>query len=93
MREAMAIGVPTISSVCGSALDYVENGQSGLLYRYEEYEVLAMQIKRVLLNEELSKKLSENGRKAHEKLFDGRELPLKEIYQMCVEKSFEEEVL
>ena len=47
LREALIVGVPSISTVCGSVSDYVVNGKNGFLYRYEEYEVLAELIGRV----------------------------------------------
>ena len=44
LREAMTIGTPSISTLCGSVGEYLVHGQNGLLYRYEEPEVLAWEI-------------------------------------------------
>ena len=51
LREALVVGVPCISSVCGSVMDFLEDGKNGLLYRFEEYEVLAERIERVFKTE------------------------------------------
>jgi L-malate glycosyltransferase len=39
--EAMIIGVPCISSYVGGIPEYLKHEESGLLYRFEEYEMLA----------------------------------------------------
>ena len=39
--EAMIVGAPCVSSYVGGVPEYVEHGKNGLLYRFEEYEVLA----------------------------------------------------
>lgn len=57
VREAMALGVPTISSLCGSVIDTIQHNKNGLIYRFEEEEVLAMQILRVLCDKEFAQNL------------------------------------
>jgi glycosyltransferase involved in cell wall biosynthesis len=45
--EAMIVGAPCISSYVGGLPEYVEHNKNGLLYRFEEYEVLAAHIQKV----------------------------------------------
>jgi glycosyltransferase involved in cell wall biosynthesis len=67
LGEAQLIGVPTISAYAGGIPDMVTHGESGLLYRFEEVEMLAESIRKVFINDELAKQLSKNGIKAAEK--------------------------
>ena len=39
--EAQILGVPVVASYCGGTPTLVEDGKTGFLYRYEEYEMLA----------------------------------------------------
>jgi len=62
VREAMAVGVPTITSFCGSVIEYVKHGESGLIYRFEEEEVLAQYIINVLTNSDFATELGRNAK-------------------------------
>lgn len=42
--EAMIVGVPCIASYVGGVPEYLQHNRNGLLYRFEEYEVLAAHI-------------------------------------------------
>ena len=53
LREAMLLGVPSISSVCGSVLEFGKHLDNCLLYRYEEYEMLAGEIIALFSNKDL----------------------------------------
>lgn len=44
LLEAMMVGVPTISSNVGGVEEYYRNGENGLIYRFDEPEVLAAHI-------------------------------------------------
>ena len=63
LREAMLVGIPSISTYCGSVGEYLLEGKNGLLYRYEEFEVLAFKILELFNNSELCSALGENARK------------------------------
>lgn len=63
LREAMLVGTPAISTYCGSVGEYLKEGENGLLYRYEEYEVLAYKIISLLNDKKLCNKISNAGRK------------------------------
>jgi glycosyltransferase involved in cell wall biosynthesis len=68
LREAMLVGVPSISSFCGSVGEFLIEGQNGMLYRYKEYEVLAYKIRKVLQNPELALTMGKNARIQMQKL-------------------------
>lgn len=63
LREAMAVGLPCITSLCGSVIEYVEHNRNGLIYRYEEFEVLANLIFKVLKNPHLATTISAEARR------------------------------
>ncbi len=60
LREAMSVGIPSVSSLCGSVIEYVKHGENGLIYRYEEFEMLANSILKLFSDEKLSTKISLN---------------------------------
>ena len=70
LGEAQLLGVPCIASYVGGVPDMVTNGKNGLLYRYEEIEMLACAIRSVFLDDELADKLSKNGIVAASKRHD-----------------------
>ncbi len=61
LGEAQLLGVPCIASYVGGIPDMVIHNQSGLLYRFEEVEMLAQSIKRIFNADALANKLSTNG--------------------------------
>lgn len=81
LREAMTVGVPCISSLCGSVSEYLHSGDNGILYRYEDYEVLAYNIVKLLKNDDLACRLGKNARiDMLEAYSNTKSIPLKEIY-------------
>lgn len=69
MLEALAMGIPTISTDCpiGGARVYMEDGESGLLVPVGDRRALAEAMLRVAQDDELAEKLSVNGAKVREK--------------------------
>lgn len=63
LGEAQLLGVPTISAIVGGVMDMVIHEKTGLLYRFEEVEMLAQSIKKILIDERLVKKISVNAYK------------------------------
>lgn len=61
LGEAQIIGTPCVASYVGGVPDMVIHGQSGLLYRFEEVEMLAEHIRRVFTNDNLARQLSTSG--------------------------------
>ena len=71
LKEAMTVGTPCVASYVGGVPEYAVHEENCLLYRYEDYEVLAHHICRLFedkdLREKLSKNAIENMRKPKEK--------------------------
>jgi L-malate glycosyltransferase len=61
LAEAQMLGVPIIASYVGGIPDMIIHGETGLLYRFEEVEMLAENIRKVFYDDELSQQLSEKG--------------------------------
>lgn len=59
--EAQLIGTPVIASFVGGIEQMVEHNKTGLIYRFEEFEMLAYLIKKIFENDSLASDLSENG--------------------------------
>ena len=62
LGEAQIIGTPAIASYVGGVPDMAEHEKTALLYRFEEYEMLAYFIVRIFSDADLAERLSENGR-------------------------------
>lgn len=81
--EAQLLGVPCVASYVGGIADLINNEETGLLYRFEEVEMLAMAICRIFSDDNLALKLSKNGRMAassrHDKQQNAKKL--NEIYE------------
>ncbi len=64
LGEAQILGVPVISSFVGGVADMVTHNQTGLLYRFEEVEMLAREIHQILTDPDLVSRLSKQGKEA-----------------------------
>ncbi len=73
MLEALAMGIPTISTDCpiGGARVYMKNNESGLLVRVGDRKALTEAMLRVAGDDELAGRLSVNGAKVREKYSPG----------------------
>ncbi len=60
LKEAMTVGAPCVASYVGGVPEYATNEENCLLYRYEDYEVLAQNICRLFEDKQLREKLSHN---------------------------------
>lgn len=58
LKEAMAIGTPSIASQVGGVCEYLENGLNGYSYRYGEYECLAGYIQMLFEDKEKCQRIS-----------------------------------
>ena len=58
--EAQLLGVPCIASFVGGTADLVEHGKTGLLYRFEEVEMLASNVCRVFSDDNFASEISGN---------------------------------
>ncbi len=57
--EAQLLGVPTIASYVGGVPTFITDGETGLLYRFEEVEMLASCMRNLFENNDLARSLSE----------------------------------
>lgn len=60
--EAQILGLPCVCSYVGGTPSIVENGKTGILYRFEEYEMLAHHIIEVFKNKELANMIGKEAR-------------------------------
>lgn len=60
--EAMAAGVPVVGTAVGGILDFLTDGETGLVARVDDAKDIAEKIQRILSDAALAKKLSDNGR-------------------------------
>lgn len=60
LGEAQLIGVPVVAAYVGGIPDMVENNKTGLLYRFEEIEMMAQCVRRIFTDSELVLELSKN---------------------------------
>ena len=67
LGEAQLLGVPSIASYVGGIPDMITHNVTGLLYRFEEVEMLAEHIRNLFTNTTLALCLSKNGIHAAQK--------------------------
>ena len=70
LLEAMACGLPVISTRVGGSIDIIEGGVDGLLVDVDNEEQLSQAISKVLSNFSLATSLGENARKTIEASYD-----------------------
>lgn len=58
LKEAMSVGVPCVASYVGGVPEYAHNRENCLLYRFEDYEHLALNLINLFRSQDLCKKLS-----------------------------------
>jgi len=63
VAEAQTLGTPCVASYVGGVPDMVQHEETGILYPFEEYEMLAYHVCRIFADDGLARHLSENGRK------------------------------
>ena len=71
LGEAQLVGCPVVASYVGGVPDMVQHGSTGLLYRFEETEMLASAICRIFGDDKLATDLSRNGISAAQQRHDG----------------------
>lgn len=87
LGEAQLLGVPIIASYVGGIPNMVTDGKSGLLYRCEEYEMLADCVCRIFEDENFANGLSMGEKKVASKRHDreNNALMLCEIYREIID--------
>lgn len=59
LGEAQIIGIPCVASFVGGVPDMVKDGETGLLYRFDDFVMLAHQVQRIFSNDKFAIALSE----------------------------------
>lgn len=80
LREAMWVGTPSVTAMVGSLHEIVHHNENALCYRYEEYELLAYYILKVLKDDDLAIRLGRNGRNTINKRY-----PMNQPLDQCAE--------
>jgi glycosyltransferase involved in cell wall biosynthesis len=70
LREAMFLGVPCVAAFRGGMADFLRDKETGFLYDYDEYVILASKIADLFASPELAKRLSGNAILQAEKAHD-----------------------
>lgn len=79
LGEAQLIGTPVVASYVGGVPNMVEHGNTGLLYRFEEHEMLAQCVCSIFREKELATHLSNNERECALIRHDGKTNALRTI--------------
>ena len=84
--EAMAMGIPVISTAISGIPELIEDRISGLLVPQKDVNALTHALESLLINPALRRKLAEEGRKKVCKLFDHNVTTrmLKELFDSCL---------
>lgn len=88
LKEAMMVGTPSIAAAVGGVPEYVKHGENGLLYRFEEYEIMAKYVERLFEEDEFAIELSDAGRQSMLKLHGGNHIydRMLDIYYAVLEE-------
>ncbi|WP_235934436.1 glycosyltransferase family 4 protein [Sunxiuqinia indica] len=86
--EAQLLGVPCVSAYVGGVADMIDDGETGLIYRFEEVEMLASAVCRVFRDKEFANSISKNERKValHRHSQDSNTERINEIYRAICKK-------
>lgn len=69
LMEAMAHGLPCVTTDCRGPIDIVEDGKTGFVVKKRDVEQIASSIIKLLKNDELYKNFSENAKNTAEKKY------------------------
>lgn len=84
--EAMACGVPIVGTPVGGIPDFLKDGETGLFCKVDDSKDLSEKIEMILRGENLSRKMSENGRKLVEEKYNWDRIAvlMEEVYEKTV---------
>jgi L-malate glycosyltransferase len=63
LKEAMAIGLPTITTTIGGSAEIIENGENGILISPGSVEELSLALEKCIQNQDYCRLLGESARK------------------------------
>lgn len=81
LAEAQMLGVPVLSSYVGGVPNMVSDGVDGMIYRFEEIEMLVYKIRQIFLDNSLIKIISKNAIHSAELRNDSKLCDLISIYK------------
>ena len=89
LKEAMMQGIPCVASAVGGVTSYAKHGENALLYRPEEFEMLAYHLDRLFQDFAYAKELGIAGKAAMQELHESAKIYQKtiEIYRQVLKKS------
>jgi glycosyltransferase involved in cell wall biosynthesis len=89
LGESQLIGTPCVASYVGGTMDMIEDGETGLLYRFEEIALLAKHICAIFNDDKLANYISSNSQKKavirHDKIKNASQLNL--IYKEIINEN------
>lgn len=71
LKEAMAVGTPSVASQVGGVPEYFDYGKCGFSYRYEEYECLAGYICNLFQDKDMCERFSVESRERARAISEG----------------------
>ena len=77
LAEAMAMGLPVISSDLPNISELIENKKNGMLVREKDAKMLAISIEKLLINKKMREVIGINARSRIEEKFDAKKFQLK----------------
>ncbi len=83
LLEAMYIGTPCVVSLVGGVSNFVEHQKNALVYRFEEYEMLAQYIEKIFDDNTYACQLSQNARNDIRKKIENI-MGLSEVYDQVI---------
>lgn len=89
LKEAMTVGVPCIASYVGGVPEYAIHNENTLLYRFEDYEVLAAHIMELFSNESIRNRIAGNAKRDMRAYRDCSSyyLEMRKIMEQIIEQS------
>lgn len=87
--EAQLLGTPVIATYVGGMMDLIDDGNTGLLYRFEEYAMLAEKVCKLFADDSISVRISEAERKVALKRHNMESISssLDNIYKSIIKKT------
>lgn len=81
--EAQILGVPVVASYVGGTNTLIQDGCTGLLYRFEDYQILCSCLNRLFQDDELCMRISQKSREIALRRHDARvnAISLRNIYE------------
>lgn len=86
LREAMWMGMPVVSAFAGSIQEYLDSGKNGILYRYEEDEVLACELERLFSDQGKCARLGLCARERMKKFYSNK-TSLPDLYEYVLDST------